>query len=429
MGNSRGAERPVVTGRARRWACRSRSTATAGSRRWWSPGAHVPNDELGALYASAGVVLVGPLGRHARARLRLQPHLRRAGQRRPALLRRRARPARAARRPGRPTVPTWSDPAELALLARPGWRDALARPRRAASAPPSGSSPSTRSTPAPAPLLDLRARESPLSDGRPRLAAMTDLVHACDRPAPPAGAAAHGRRPLPRGRRLRRGRDPRRGAPAAPRRADPRVPAARLGLRRRSARRRRTPVPRPRPRLPRRRRAARAARVGARPPHRRAHALLARRPAQRALQPRRRGHLHHPGRAGQRRRALRLLRLLPHARARRARLRRVDRGDPGAPGSGADDRVRRERRARLGGEPRPTTASCPGRGGCTASASTAASSRSCCGTPAWPSTSSSTVARPTASRCTRCAPARASDDGRRPPAAPRATATTSATSS
>ena len=46
-------------------------------------------------------------------------------------------------------------------------------------------------------------------------------------------------------------------------------------------------------------------------------------------------------------------------------------------GPGADDRVRRERRAGLGGEPRPTTASCPGRGGCTASASTAASSRSC----------------------------------------------------
>ncbi len=110
-----------------------------------------------------------------------------------------------------------------------------------------------------------------------------------------------------------------------------------------------------------------------------------------------------PGRRRERRRPLRLLGLLPHAHPRPRRLRRDDRADPRAAGPRVGDGVRRGGRARLRREPhRLPQARVEGRAALRALRPPLLRGARCT-TPASPSTSSSTAARPTASRCTSCA--------------------------
>ena len=219
-------------------------------------------------------------------------------------------------------APTWTDPAELALTGPARLARRLARRRRAAPRGRAGRRRALVRRPRPHPPRR-RPRNRRCRRDRPRLAAMTDLVlPAIGLPLPPVPlrmGGAHFREDadfvaaairdvalLQRHAGLTR----------ESRLLDWGCGAGRLavGVRQSLGHVRDYHGVDVQPEL---------LELGARQPHRRAHALLPRRPAQRALQPRRRGHLHDPGRAGQRRRALRLLRLLPHARARRPRLRRA----------------------------------------------------------------------------------------------------------
>ena len=133
VGNSRGELRPVV-----RAALDAGLPLTLHGDGWADlvdpalvAGVHVPNDALGPALRLRRRGARRPLGRHAHARLRVQPDLRRARHGRPAPVRRRGRPQRPLRRPVRPAGADLAGPGRPPATGRARLARGLPRRRRA----------------------------------------------------------------------------------------------------------------------------------------------------------------------------------------------------------------------------------------------------------------------------------------------------------